>query len=68
MCKIKSLKKPRYKPQDSEVFCCGLIGIDADWIDLGEKSQQVGKFLAHSAELHSLCLVQGLLQELNIKN
>jgi hypothetical protein len=45
------------------VFRCSSIGIYADWIDLGEKSRQVGKSLAHSAKLHSLCL-----QELRVKN
>ena len=33
MCKIKSLKKLRNKSHDSEVFHCGLIGIDAYRID-----------------------------------
>jgi hypothetical protein len=32
MCKIKPLKKLRCKPQDSEVFHCGSMGIYADLI------------------------------------
>jgi hypothetical protein len=40
MCKIKALRKLRCKPQGSEVFRCGSMGIVNGWTPVSYESQE----------------------------